>query len=155
MVFYLLLTGTQHVWYQVISGPDGKRKGIYKHPILQKAVNAMWFKNKRDEGIVFPDLFNPISVHSIALILTAVSNLLSHFTYLIIFLHYRSNATSMSGLTAPRQKLHFGRMITAQFMKATSRLLLRLASIRSLKIWIFLVCYNVNSITMDGGLLIF
>ena len=34
----------------------------------------MWFKNKRDEGIVYSDLFDPISVHSIALILTAVSN---------------------------------------------------------------------------------
>jgi hypothetical protein len=33
----------------------------------------MWFKNKRDEGIAYPDLFNPISVYSIALILTAVS----------------------------------------------------------------------------------
>ena len=33
----------------------------------------MWFKNKRDEGIVYQDHFNPISVPSIALILTAVS----------------------------------------------------------------------------------
>ena len=39
----------------------------------------MWFKNKRDEGIVYPDLFNPISVHSIALILTAVSNSIHDF----------------------------------------------------------------------------
>ena len=61
------------IWCQVLSDPNGKRKGIYNHPILQKAVNAMWFKNKRDEGLVYPDLFNPISVHSIALILTAVS----------------------------------------------------------------------------------
>jgi hypothetical protein len=35
---------------------------------------VMWFKNKRDEGIVYADLFNPVSVHSISLILTAVSN---------------------------------------------------------------------------------
>ena len=34
----------------------------------------MWFKNKRDEGIVYSDLFDPISVHSIALILTVVNN---------------------------------------------------------------------------------
>jgi hypothetical protein len=61
------------IWCQVLSDSEGKRKGIYKHPILQKAVNAMWFKNKRDEGIVYPDLFSPISVPSIALILTAVS----------------------------------------------------------------------------------
>jgi hypothetical protein len=61
------------IWWQVLSDPDGKRKGVYNHPILQKAVNAMWFKNKRDEGLLYPDLFNPISVHSISLILTAVS----------------------------------------------------------------------------------
>ena len=59
---------------QVLSDEeDGKRKGIYSHPIIQKAVNKMWFKNKRDEGIMYPDYFNPISVPSIALILTAVS----------------------------------------------------------------------------------
>lgn len=56
---------------------EGKRKGIYTHPIIQKAVNKMWFKNKRDEGIMYPDFFNPISIPSIALILTAVRRLLS------------------------------------------------------------------------------
>ena len=43
----------------------------------------MWFKNKRDEGIVHPDLFNPISVPSIALILTAVSKFQRLF-YLLV-----------------------------------------------------------------------
>ena len=57
----------------MLSDDNGRRKGIYNHPIIQKAINAMWFKNKRDEGIVYSDLFNPVSVHSIALILTAVS----------------------------------------------------------------------------------
>jgi hypothetical protein len=33
----------------------------------------MWFNNKRDEGVIYQDYFNPISVPSIALILTAVS----------------------------------------------------------------------------------
>ena len=65
--------------FQNLSDANGKRKGIYNHPIIQKAVNAMWFKNKRDEGIIFPDLFNPVSVHSIALILTAVSNSVNYF----------------------------------------------------------------------------
>ena len=59
---------------QELSDSEGtlKRKGIYSHPIIQKVVNKMWFKNKRDEGIMFPNFFNPISVPSIALILTAV-----------------------------------------------------------------------------------
>jgi Domain of unknown function (DUF6532) len=50
-----------------------KASAIYNHPILQKAVNKMWFKNKRDEGIMNPEYFNPMSIPSIALILTAVS----------------------------------------------------------------------------------
>ena len=33
----------------------------------------MWFMNKRDEGIVHKDYFNPIQIPYIALILTAVS----------------------------------------------------------------------------------
>ena len=50
-----------------------KRKGIYNHPIIEKAVNIMWFKNKHDKGILNLDYFNPISIPSIALVLTAVS----------------------------------------------------------------------------------
>ena len=38
-----------------------KRKGIYNHLIIEKAVNIMWFKNKQDEGILNPDLPNQIS----------------------------------------------------------------------------------------------
>ena len=34
---------------QVPSDSDGERKGIYKHPIIQKAINIMWFKNKQDD----------------------------------------------------------------------------------------------------------
>ena len=40
----------------------------------------MWFKNKRSEGIIYPDLFNPISVPSIALILTAVSSSMNYYS---------------------------------------------------------------------------
>ncbi|KAG6822010.1 hypothetical protein H0H92_015675, partial [Tricholoma furcatifolium] len=47
------------------------RKGIYKHPIIQMAVNMMWFKNKRDEGVIYTDMFNPMPLPAIALILTA------------------------------------------------------------------------------------
>ena len=64
------------IYLQVLSDENGKRKGIYNHPIIQKAVNKMWFNNRRDEGITYPDYFSPISIPSIALILTAVSFLL-------------------------------------------------------------------------------
>ena len=53
---------------------DGPRKGMYNHPIIQKAVNAMWFQNKRDEGVHFTDMFKPIPVQAIAFVLTAVSH---------------------------------------------------------------------------------
>ena len=33
----------------------------------------MWFNNKWDEGVIYQDYFNPISVPSITLILTEVS----------------------------------------------------------------------------------
>ena len=45
---------------------------MYQHPIIQKAVNVMWFQNKRDEGIHFTDMFKPIPIAAIALVLTAV-----------------------------------------------------------------------------------
>jgi len=50
----------------------GEKKGIYNHRIIQKAVNTIWFKNKRDEGVVYTDLFNPLPVQAIALVLTGV-----------------------------------------------------------------------------------
>lgn len=79
VVFICLIFTHLDIRCQVLSDPDGKRKGIYNHPIIQKAVNAMWFKNKRDEGIVYPDLFSPIPIHCIALILTAVSSPVDYF----------------------------------------------------------------------------
>jgi Domain of unknown function (DUF6532) len=69
----------------VLSDENGKRKGIYNHPIIQKAVNKMWFNNKRDEGIVFQEYFKPIPIASIALILTAVSGS-SSITFIILLL---------------------------------------------------------------------
>lgn len=45
---------------------------MYQHPIIQKAVNVMWFQNKRDEGIQFRNMFKPMPIAAIALVLTAV-----------------------------------------------------------------------------------
>jgi hypothetical protein len=45
---------------------------MYQHPIIQKAVNVMWFQNKRDEGIQHMDMFKPMPIPAIALVLTAV-----------------------------------------------------------------------------------
>ncbi|KAJ7930331.1 hypothetical protein B0H13DRAFT_1962243 [Mycena leptocephala] len=50
------------------------KKGLYKHPILQSTVNAMWFANRRDEGPTHPEFFSPLRSRSLAAILTAVEN---------------------------------------------------------------------------------
>ncbi|KAH9910981.1 uncharacterized protein B0H18DRAFT_1129210 [Fomitopsis serialis] len=59
-----------------LNQPEGtytERKGIYRHPIIQKAINATWFANRADEGVVFEQYFEPvISLPTIALILMAV-----------------------------------------------------------------------------------
>ena len=55
---------------------EGSRKGMFNHPIIQKAVNAMWFQNKRDEGVVFTKMFKPLPVQAIAFVLTAVGLLI-------------------------------------------------------------------------------
>lgn len=53
-----------------------KRKGLYRGKIIQKCVNAIWFANRRDEGVHFPDSFSPIPLPALALIFAAVSELL-------------------------------------------------------------------------------
>ncbi|KAJ7076595.1 hypothetical protein B0H15DRAFT_934291 [Mycena belliarum] len=55
------------------------RKGIYRHPIFQKAVNAMWFANRRDEGPSFPEYFNPFPKQGLAIVLTAVEHLIDEW----------------------------------------------------------------------------
>ncbi|KAF8810264.1 hypothetical protein BYT27DRAFT_7253852 [Phlegmacium glaucopus] len=51
---------------------DGPRKGMYYHSIIQKAVNAMWFQNKCDEGVLLTEMFKPIPVPAIAFVLIAI-----------------------------------------------------------------------------------
>ncbi|KAH9910241.1 uncharacterized protein B0H18DRAFT_896253, partial [Fomitopsis serialis] len=48
------------------------RKGMYEHPIIQKAINAMWFVNKHDEGVRLYPYFNPISIETFAFVLAAI-----------------------------------------------------------------------------------
>jgi hypothetical protein len=48
---------------------------LYWNPSIQAVVNKMWFKNKKDEGIVHPEFSESrgIADITISLILTAVS----------------------------------------------------------------------------------
>ncbi|KAJ7877811.1 hypothetical protein B0H13DRAFT_2346888 [Mycena leptocephala] len=52
------------------------RKGIYRSPVIQKAVNSMWFANRRDEGPSYPEFFNPFRKAGLALVLTVGENLI-------------------------------------------------------------------------------
>ncbi|KAI6020045.1 hypothetical protein PISMIDRAFT_74604, partial [Pisolithus microcarpus 441] len=49
------------------------RHGFLKAPLIQKIINTMWFANKHDEGIMFPEHFKPFPYPTLALVLTAVS----------------------------------------------------------------------------------
>ncbi|KZP13284.1 hypothetical protein FIBSPDRAFT_753614, partial [Athelia psychrophila] len=51
---------------------DGTRKGLFKAKIIQSAINHLWFRNKKDEGIKYPEFYQPIPETGLALILTAV-----------------------------------------------------------------------------------
>jgi Domain of unknown function (DUF6532) len=89
----------------VLSDKNGKRKGIYNHPIIKKAVNKMWFMNKRDEGINFQDYFNLLSIPSIVLILTTLRIfflVINYVKFIFSYIVSRLNATLMSGLRASR-----------------------------------------------------
>ena len=50
----------------------GTRQHPYQHPIIQKAINLIWFESKDGDGIVFFELFIPIPIQAIALALTVV-----------------------------------------------------------------------------------
>ncbi|KAJ7447657.1 hypothetical protein FB451DRAFT_1535804 [Mycena latifolia] len=56
-----------------------ERKGIYRHPLFQKAINAMWFANRRDEGPTYPEFFNPFPAEGLALVFTVAVNLIDEW----------------------------------------------------------------------------
>ena len=62
------------------------RKGMYQHPIIQKAINTMWFANKHDEGVSFYGYFNPVPIEALAFVLTAVCSESSFVPHTIVIL---------------------------------------------------------------------
>jgi hypothetical protein len=47
--------------------------GIFQTKLTQKGANAVWFRNRKDEGIVFAPYFTPFPIPAMALLYTAVS----------------------------------------------------------------------------------
>jgi hypothetical protein len=89
--------------YEEWNSDPAQRKGLYKAQIIQKVVNTMWFANKRDEGVVFSEWFNPITPVTLALVLTAVSA--HHMSDPLLNL-VRLNAVLTSGPPASRLTLN-------------------------------------------------
>ena len=87
---------------------------------------------------MYPDQFSPMTIPSIALILTAVCHrfFISIYEIEITFNIDRLNATLTSGRQASKRISPFGQTSTAQFMRATSRPLLPSASTRNPRTWI-------------------
>ncbi len=44
----------------------------YRHPIIQKAINVIWFSDRSCDGIVFQYHFNPLPYEAFALVLAVV-----------------------------------------------------------------------------------
>ncbi|KAG6872832.1 hypothetical protein C0995_006132 [Termitomyces sp. Mi166 len=52
--------------------PKENNHYVYKSKLVQKIINAMWFKNKEDVGVVFFDNFSLFLLSALALVLTII-----------------------------------------------------------------------------------
>lgn len=84
----------QRLRYANTSQNVKEKKGLYKNPIFQMVFNAMWFANRKDEGVTHPDLFNPAPVAAFALTLAAVRISISCLFPLLT--QFRSRTTLMN-----------------------------------------------------------
>jgi hypothetical protein len=60
-------------WPEVLDPTQPQRRGWYEHLIIQEAIDAALFRDSKDLGITFAPWFNPISIDTIAFIVTMVS----------------------------------------------------------------------------------
>jgi Domain of unknown function (DUF6532) len=51
---------------------NGENGLPYRHPIIQQAINVIWFGDRCSEGIMFSNEFSPMPYEAVALVLTAV-----------------------------------------------------------------------------------
>lgn len=49
--------------------------------IISEVLNVIWFDGKRSPGVIFDYLFNPISLATLALVLTVVRHCVLFVTY--------------------------------------------------------------------------
>jgi hypothetical protein len=94
------------------------RSGLFQTKLTQKAANLVWYRNKKDEGIVFAKYFTPFSIPAMALCYTAVS-LAIHVLIIRHDVYHRLNAALMSGLMGNASTSVFRVMNTKRFMPNT------------------------------------
>ncbi|KAF8870237.1 hypothetical protein BD779DRAFT_1411476, partial [Infundibulicybe gibba] len=58
--------------YKVLRNNGNEKQGLYQAKIFQKVVNTMWFHNRQDEGVAFPEYFRPFPLHGLAMVITVV-----------------------------------------------------------------------------------
>jgi len=52
----------------------------YRHPIIQEAINILWFKNKDDDGMTFQEHFSPMPIRAMALVLAVIQCCIDEWT---------------------------------------------------------------------------
>ncbi|KAI0262750.1 hypothetical protein BC834DRAFT_971826 [Gloeopeniophorella convolvens] len=52
----------------------------FGHPVIQRCINAMWFADAKDEGVVYHSYFNPIGMPVLALLCTVIHNCIDGWT---------------------------------------------------------------------------
>ncbi|KAH9165355.1 hypothetical protein EDB89DRAFT_2076903 [Lactarius sanguifluus] len=60
--------------------PGGSPRHPYRHPVLQKAVNITWFRDKEADGVTYHKHFSPVSIPTIAFILAVVECCIDEWT---------------------------------------------------------------------------
>ncbi|KAI6013856.1 hypothetical protein EDC04DRAFT_2904439 [Pisolithus marmoratus] len=66
-----LKEGMNFTFTHMAAQEDGQHRFL-KAMLIQKIMNMMWFVNKHDNGIIFPNHFKPFPYPALALVLTAV-----------------------------------------------------------------------------------
>ncbi|KAJ7060230.1 hypothetical protein C8F01DRAFT_1141987 [Mycena amicta] len=51
-----------------------KKTGLYKAADIQPLTNAFWFSNQRNDGPSHPEVFKPLPLRALALVLTVMEN---------------------------------------------------------------------------------
>ncbi|KAG2337402.1 hypothetical protein BDR05DRAFT_952628 [Suillus weaverae] len=59
--------------------PNGN-KGLYSAKIIQKGVNTIWFRDKKDEGVLYPEFYKPFPEVAFTLLLTAIESCIDEWS---------------------------------------------------------------------------